>query len=79
MEFGSPKQVVWIASALEDSRKFPEPVRQLMGFAIFQAQCGFKHSQAKPLKGFKGHIDIIKSRLEAARRVHASRCTEEGL
>lgn len=54
MESGSLKNVIWIASSLDDLRGFPEPVKQSMGFAIFQAQCGGKHPQAKPLKGFKG-------------------------
>ncbi len=54
METGSPKDVVWIASTLNDLKEFPESVRQSMGFAIFQAQCGNKHVNAKPLKGFKG-------------------------
>ncbi len=54
MESESPRDVVWVASSLDDLRKFPEPVKQSMGFAIFQAQCGGKHLQAKPLKGFKG-------------------------
>jgi len=54
METGTPKDVVWVASSLDDLKEFPESVRQLMGFAIFQAQCGAKHINAKPLKGFKG-------------------------
>ena len=54
MESDSPKDVVWVASSLDDLREFPESVRQSMGFAVFQAQCGGKHVQAKPLKGFKG-------------------------
>ncbi len=54
METGSPKDVVWIASTLNDLKEFPESVRQSMGFAIFRAQCGNKHVNAKPLKGFKG-------------------------
>jgi len=54
METGSAKDVVWVASSLDDLKAFPESVRQLMGFAIFQAQCGGKHVDAKPLKGFKG-------------------------
>lgn len=29
-------------------------IPETMGFALFQAQCGGKHLQAKPLKGFKG-------------------------
>ena len=34
METGSPKDVVWIASTLNDLKEFPESVRQTMGFAI---------------------------------------------
>ncbi len=40
METGSPKDVVWIASSLDDLKEFPEPVRQSIGFAVFQAQWG---------------------------------------
>lgn len=39
---------------MEDLRRFPVPVRQAMGFALFQAQSGGKHIHAKPLRGFKG-------------------------
>ncbi|MDZ4654267.1 MAG: type II toxin-antitoxin system RelE/ParE family toxin [Coriobacteriia bacterium] len=49
-----PKEVMWIASSLRDLQAFPDSVKQAMGFALFQAQCGGKHVQAKPLKGFKG-------------------------
>jgi len=48
------KQVEWIASSLDDLRDFPEDVQQSMGYALYQAQCGSKHPDAKPLKGFKG-------------------------
>jgi phage-related protein len=34
------KELVWIASSLRDLRGFPEEVRQVMGFALFQAQTG---------------------------------------
>ena len=54
MEAGSTKDVVWVASSLDDLKKFPESVRQFMGFAIYQALCGGKHVDAKPLKGCKG-------------------------
>lgn len=30
------------------------PVRKSIGFALYQAQLGSKHIQAKPLKGFSG-------------------------
>jgi phage-related protein len=45
---------MWVGSSLDDLRRFPEPVRQTMGFALFQAQRGQKHIDAKPLKGFGG-------------------------
>jgi phage-related protein len=48
------KLVEWIASSLDDLRDFPEDVQQSMGYALYQAQCGGKHPDAKPLKGFKG-------------------------
>ena len=51
---GSAKDVVWVVSFLDDLKAFPGSVRQIMGFAIFQAQRGGKHVDAKPLEGFKG-------------------------
>ncbi len=75
METGSPKDVVWIASSLDDLKEFPEPVRQSIGFAIFQAQCGNKHVNAKPLKGFKG-----SGALEAVYVLHAfQKKSKEGI
>jgi phage-related protein len=49
-----PKPVIWIGSSLDDLKEFPESVRQLVGYALFLAQVGSKHSNAKPLKGFGG-------------------------
>jgi phage-related protein len=59
---GVPRDLVWVSSSLEDLKGFPEPVRRVMGFALFQAQCGGKHLQAKPLHGFGGAgvIEIIE-------------------
>lgn len=48
------KPVVWIGSSLRDLRQFPKDVRTCFGQAIFDAQRGFKHPSAKPLKGFGG-------------------------
>lgn len=49
-----PKPIYWIGSSRDDLREFPLEVRQVMGFALFQAQQGGKHANAKPLKGFGG-------------------------
>jgi phage-related protein len=50
----APKPVFWVASSKKDLKKFPRGVRQTFGQALFDAQTGDKHPDAKPLKGFKG-------------------------
>lgn len=50
----SLKPVEWVGSSLEDLREFPQEVQQVVGYALYLAQCGEKHPSAKPLKGFKG-------------------------
>jgi phage-related protein len=49
-----PKPVFWIASSRKDLKKFPKGVRQTVGQALFDAQTGGKHPDAKPLRGFHG-------------------------
>ena len=44
----------WVGSALEEIRSFPLGVRRLVGFALYLAQMGGNHMDAKPLKGFGG-------------------------
>ncbi len=51
---GSLKPVVWIGSARTDLRAFPEPVKDLIGYALYVAQRGGKHPDARPLRGFGG-------------------------
>jgi phage-related protein len=48
------REVIWVGSSLKDLRRFPEEVRQIMGFALYLAETGSKHPAAKPLKGFRG-------------------------
>ncbi len=48
------KGLRWIGSTLEDLKAFPKEVREVMGYALYLAQCGGKHPGAKPLKGFGG-------------------------
>jgi phage-related protein len=49
-----PKPVHWVASSRKDLRKFPKTVRSTFGQALYDAQTGKKHPDAKPLKGFGG-------------------------
>jgi phage-related protein len=48
------KPLFWIGGSKDDLRAFPENVKDVMGFALFQAQAGGKLVAAKPLKGFGG-------------------------
>ncbi|MEI6438402.1 MAG: type II toxin-antitoxin system RelE/ParE family toxin [Candidatus Omnitrophota bacterium] len=48
------KALVFVGSSREDLKSFPDDVRQDLGFALYQAQCGSKAFNVKPLKGFGG-------------------------
>lgn len=48
------KPLAWIASSLKDLKAFPEDVRDVVGFALYEAQLGLKSGEAKPLRGFGG-------------------------
>ena len=51
---GEESNICWVASSRKDLRSFPKSVRQTFGQALFDAQTGGKHPDAKPLKGFGG-------------------------
>jgi predicted XRE-type DNA-binding protein len=48
------KPVVWVGSSRKDLRKFPEPVQDHMGYALYVAQQGGKHRDTKTLSGLGG-------------------------
>jgi phage-related protein len=48
------RPVEFIASARDDLSAMPAEVKEVFGFAIFKAQIGEKHPDAKPLKRFGG-------------------------
>lgn len=48
------KQLLWVASSKKDLLAMPDEVQDAFGYALFIAQSGDKHAQAKPLKGFGG-------------------------
>jgi phage-related protein len=55
-----PKPVHWIGSSLQDVRAFPEAVQDVVGYALFVAQCGDQHPAAKRLKGdLRGLVEIV--------------------
>jgi phage-related protein len=48
------KSVTWVGTSLKDLREFPAPVRDQIGYALYVAQRGGKHQNAKVLTGFGG-------------------------
>ena len=48
------RPLFWVSTSRRDLKEFPEPVKDVMGYALFLAQLGGKHQDARPLKGFGG-------------------------
>lgn len=70
------KPVIWVGSSLDDLREFPEPVQDHMGYALYVAQRGGRHRDAKALSGFGGAgvVEVISDyRGDAFRAVHTLR------
>jgi phage-related protein len=57
------KPVAWIGSARADLSSFPEEVKDAVGYALYVAQMGGKHPDAKPLRGFgsAGILEIVEN------------------
>ena len=56
------KPVVWIGRSRTDLASFPDDVKDAIGYALYIAQRGGKHADAKPLRGFgsAGILEIIE-------------------
>jgi len=63
MDDESLKPVHWMASALDDLRDCPDEVQDDVGYALYIAQEGGKHPNAKPLIGFHGAgvLEIVEN------------------
>jgi phage-related protein len=48
------RKIVWVRSSRSDLKAFPKNVRTKIGYALWVAQEGRKHSDVKPLRGFGG-------------------------
>jgi phage-related protein len=54
-EADEPKQLIWRGASKADFMAFPRTVQREMGYALFLAQVGERHStMAKTLSGFGG-------------------------
>jgi phage-related protein len=56
------KPVTWVGTSLRDLRGFPPLVQDVIGYALYLAQSGGKHQDAKVLTGFGGAgvLEVIK-------------------
>lgn len=54
-----PKRLEWIGSTKKDLKALPEEVVHVFGYALYLAQIGQKHEQAKPLRGF-GSASVLE-------------------
>ena len=57
------RPVIWVGTSLEDIRAFPASVQDHIGYALYVAQRGSKHQDAKVLAGFggAGTLEVIKN------------------
>ena len=70
------KPMVWLASTKRDLMALPVEVIDTFGYALYLAQTGKKHEQAKPLRGFgsAGVLEIVEDwRGNAYRAVYTVR------
>ncbi len=73
------KPVIWVGSSKEDLKSLPGAVRDVFGYAVYLAQTGKKHHDAKPLHGFGGAsvLEVIEDyRGDTYRAVYTVRFVE---
>ena len=56
------KPLEWVSSSKQDLRQFPADVQDHVGYALYQAQVGLKHRDAKPLRGLSPNVLEVVSR-----------------
>lgn len=79
MRMDAIKPVVWVGSSKEDLKSLPSAVQDAFGYAIYLAQTGKKHPDAKPLQGFGGAsvLEVVEDyRGDAYRAVYTVRFAE---
>lgn len=56
------KPLFWVGSSKKDLLGMPTEVVDVVGYALYQAQSGNKHQQAKPLRGFgsAGVLEVVE-------------------
>lgn len=73
------KPVHWIGSSRDDLKTFPEDVQDVIGYALYLAQLGGKHPDAKPLTrdpAFRGAgvLEVVENYDGNTYRAPSTRC-----
>ena len=56
----TPKPVIWMGDSLDVLREFPAPVQDEVGYALYLAQIGGVHVEAKLLTGVgSGVVEVV--------------------
>jgi len=70
------KPLEWVGGSYRDFVGFPDNVQNHIGYALYIAQTGGKHRDAKPLKGFgdAGVLEVVSDHVgDAFRAVYSVR------
>lgn len=60
MQDRKTKPLLWVASSKRDLKQFPDDVQDHIGFALYQAQIGLTHRNAKPMSGLgAGVMEVV--------------------
>lgn len=73
---GRPRPLEWVGSSKKDLMALPAKVVDVFGYALYLAQIGERHDQAKPLRGFgsAGVLEVVEDwRGNAYRAVYTVR------
>jgi phage-related protein len=54
-----PKSLIWVGGSKKELLKLPSGVIDTFGFALYRAQIGERHEQAKVLRGF-GDASVLE-------------------
>lgn len=56
------RPLYWVGSSRRDLRSLPRRIVDVFGYALYLAQIGTKHGQAKPLRGFgsAGVMEVVE-------------------
>lgn len=63
------KPILWIGSALDDLRAFPEDARRIAGFELRRVQQGLQPTDWKPMAGVGTRVEEIRVRTGQEHRV----------